>query len=305
MAIRKLDNFKAKYGITTESFSVDCINAVKQMDYDGQITGAPHIVTVSLNLPRMRLYITKLKGVNRCIYEYESGNTVTSAHRFSEILFDKDVLLVGYLLNSLFIVEDIHVNRGETTDGLSIDKRLSIVNEIIDQQYTPDPVLETNTIVVKEYVEYEFLHSFYTEHALKQPYAPYINGLIFCPLGPGRNIRITPETEIPLKKPNSRITDHYAERHTIVTCPSATEGIFSVKKSGKPDVYELYLLDKEGVMRYYDIACVPNKEESKKIKQMLLHNGAVVIKCIFNREFGRWMPYERSNRKVNSITHLH
>lgn len=303
-----VDKFKTKYGITTASFDVDCINAVKQRDYDVQITSAPHIVTVSLNLPRVRLYITKIRGFNRCIYEYPSGKTVTGAHRFSESLFDKDVLLVGYLLDKTFIVEDIQVNRGETTDSLPIDKRLSIVNEIIDQQYTPDPVLETNSIVAKEYVEYEFLHSFYTEHALKQPYALYINGLIFCPLGPGKNIRITKETDLPLKKPNySRTTDNYAERHTIVTCPAVTECVFTVKKTGKPDVYELYLLDKEGVSRYYDIACVPTKEDSTKIKQLISTNSPVAVKCVFNREFGRWMPYERSNKKVNisSITNLH
>ena len=315
-----VDKFKIKYAITAESFNVNCINAIKQRDYDTQISNTPHIVTLSLNLPRVHLYITKIKGINRSIYEYSSGKTVVACHRFSESLFDKDVLLVGYLVSepeapsgesqtcprSVFMVEDILVNRGVITMCLTIDKRLSLINEIIDHQYAPDPVLETNSIVVKEYVEYEFLHSFYTEYALKQPYAPYINGIIFCPLVPGRNIRLTDETELVLKKQNNaRVTaDPYAERHTIVADPAITECVFGIKKTGKPDVYELYLLDKEGQMRYYDIACVPNKEASKKIKMLNVGTGAS-FKCIFNREFGRWMPYERVNKKINCITSLH
>lgn len=297
-----VDKFKVKYGFTTP-WEIDCINALSVKDYEAHINSSPHIVTLSLNAPRVRLYITKVKGVNRSIYEYNSGKTVVAVHRFSESLFEKDLLLVGYLLDSrVFMVEDIIINRGEDVSSLPIDKRLVILNEIIDQHYVPDPVLETNSIVVKEYVEYDFLHSFYTEHALKQSYSLYINGLVFCPLGPGRNIRVTPETEL-LTRKTGRILDPYAERHTIVANPAVSECIFTVKKTQKPDVYELYLLDKEGLIRYYDIACVPTKDESKKIKRLLSGSGCP-IKCIFNREFGRWMPYERSNKKVNTISYL-
>jgi hypothetical protein len=303
------DKFKTKYGINPTGEDGACITALTLKDYDMQITSSPHIVTVSFHLPRVRLYITKVKGVNRCIYEFSSGKTLFAAHRFSESVFEKDVLLVGYLFPdlSLFIAEDIIVNRGEPTTSLAIDKRITLVNELIDHHYVPDPILETNNIVAKEYVEYEFLQSFYTEHALKQSYAPYINGLIFCPLGPGANIKLTAQTEVAIKKPTyaKAHADPYAERHLIVNDPAVSKCVFTVKKTQKPDVYELYLLDKDGVIRYYDIACVPTKVESKKIKKMLSVSNLSAVECLFNREFGRWMPYERSNKKVNTITHLY
>jgi hypothetical protein len=272
--------------------------AVFMCDYD-DITQSPHIVTLNFNMPTVKLYLTKVKGVNRCIYGGDNG---TACHRFSDEVFDADTVFIGYLMKDLnmYMIEDILVHKQENISNYAIDKRLNIINTIINQQYTPDPVLETIQITVKDYVEYEYLSSFY-EDAITKPYATYINGLRFCPLNGGKPIILNDSTELPTYSPRtvSAISSQYKDRHTIIASPCIDKFVFLVRKTLKPDVYELYCFNSCTQLKYYDIACVPDIVTSKKVKTLLGRAKEVALICEFNREFGRWTPNALSNSPVN------
>ena len=275
--------------------------AVSIRDYEYAITQSPHIVTLNFNIPTVKLYLTKVKGVNRCIY----GDNPSSfaCHRFSDEVFDADTVFIGYLMNDLnmYMIEDILVHKQENISNYAIDKRLNIINTIVNQQYTPDPVLETIRITVKDYVEYEYLGSFY-EDAITKPYATYINGLRFCPLnGVGKQIILTERTELPMYNPRtvSAASSQYEDRHTIIASPCIDKFVFFVRKTLKPDVYELYCFNSCKQLKYYDIACVPDIVTSKKVKILLGRSKEAALICEFNREFGRWTPNALSNAPVN------
>ena len=272
-------------------------NAITQRDYE-YIHAFPHIVTLNLDLPRVYLFITKYKGSNRCIY-FKDNEIIFDNHRFSEEMFHKDTLFIGYLYDRVYTVEDILISEGRPVNGLGLglglglDKRISLINSILDYAYVPDPVLESYQIIAKEYVEYEYLQSFYINHASKLPYSQYINGLRFCPLQTGRQIIINRNTEIPtvVKKIKDKI-GQYEGRHAIISEPSIEECVFHIKKTDKPDVYELYLFDSDKILRYYDIACIPNKIISSKITKLFSHAriSETSMNCTFNKDFKRWTP---------------
>ena len=282
--------------------------AVSIRDYEYAITQSPHIVTLNFNIPTVKLYLTKVKGVNRCIYEETSHLTstlpltLTACHRFSDEVFDADTVFIGYLMKDLnmYMIEDILVHKQENIGHYAIDKRLNIINTIVNQQYTPDPVLETVQITVKDYVEYEYLGSFY-EDAITKPYATYINGLRFCPLNGGKQIILTDRTELPMYSPRtgSAAASQYADRHAIIPSPCIDKFVFLVRKTLKPDVYELYCFNSGKQLKYYDIACVPDIVTSKKVKTLLGRAKEAALICEFNREFGRWTPNALSNFPVN------
>jgi hypothetical protein len=280
------------------------VTAVKAKDCEHLIS-TPHIVTLQLNLPLIYLFLTKTKGINRAYYDSASWpNTETDNHRFSEELFEQETLFSGYLFEDMFIVENIHVFKGQPVTS-AIDQRLSLLNSIIDNEYVPDPVIETRKIITKDFIEYEYLRSFMEEHVSRLPYAKHIVGLRFCPLGPGRPIIVNSLTEIkPSFKPEQvKMGVFYKDRHTIVNSPKINTCVFSVKKTDKPDVYELSLQDAAGSLKYYDIACIPNKTVSQLARTLITRQFNRIL-CEFNHEFKRWTLKAQTNASVNRITDL-
>jgi hypothetical protein len=75
--------------------------------------------------------------------------------------------------------------------------------------------------------------------------------------------------------------------------------VFLVRKTLKPDVYELYCFNSGKQLKYYDIACVPDIVTSKKVKTLLGRAKEAALICEFNREFGSWTPNALSNSPVN------
>ncbi len=286
------------------------------------LTSVQHLVTVNMTLPLVYMYITKTKGINRSYYiTAGSGEPERDDHRFSEELFESEVLLTGYIFDDNYIVEDVIIYMGEIVTGQLIDKRLKIINEIIDHHYVPDPIIETRKIISKDYVEYEYLRSFLNDHIPRLSYFRHINGLRFCPLGPGRPIMIdiagigyTPSPKSPahfkdkeevlgdrlraLALPNSNSIRN--QRLTIIENPLVKSCVFLLKKTDKPDVYELFLNDVGNVLKYYDIACIPNRQESQRIKSMIQrHDTATRVLCEFNTSFKKWTPVSITNAPVS------
>jgi hypothetical protein len=281
------------------------------------LTTTPHFVTVNMTLPLVYLYITKTKGINRSYYiTVSSGCAEREDHRFSEELFEREVLLSGYIFDNTYIVEDVIIYKGEIVTGQPIDKRLKLINEIIDHCYVPDPIIETRKIISKDFVEYEYLRSFLTEHIPRLSYFAHVNGLRFCPLGPGRPVMIevtelgglgreAPPTLMwgcvsatPQKSTSN-------SRHIIVDNPAVKSCVFLLKKTDKPDVYELFLKDKSGVLKYYDIACIPNRQDSQRIKSMVQrHDAATRVFCEFNTSFKKWTPISQTNAPVSCFTEI-
>lgn len=300
-----IKQFKFKLDL---SYRIDQVKAIKPQDYE-VLLNAPHLVTLNVDLPLVYLYVTNTKGINRSYYDspVPGFQSFTDNHRFGSELFQKDMLFSGYLFDKMYIVEDIIINLGEVTATLPIDKRLSIINNILDHNYVPDPVMERHKIVSKDYVEYEYLRSFLKDHVPKLPYANHINGLRFCPFDAGRPILISDVTEIKTTTPSKPKLENkmgtYVGRHTIVPNPKIKSCVFSVRKTDKPDVYELYLTDASGTLRYYDIACIPNKKVSQQVKTLVTRSFNR-FSCVFNSEFGRWTPNSQTNSAVNCILDL-
>jgi hypothetical protein len=268
-----------------------------------------HLASYKIRTEHAYLYLTEYNGMALCCYiqKPETGGALTitcTIQRFKKELFLKDHLFEGYLLDDMFLVEDIVIHDG-CTITVNLENRIKLINDILDYKYRPDPVLDTHRVVLKDYVEYKYLKSFLSDYQQDLSYSSEIDGVVFSPLGKCV-VHIIIDDETKLKNQTSMSVVKSASSKSESRCqlidnPKKTSGCFMVKETNKPDVYELYLKD-HGKLKYYDIASVPDKETSGMLLKMFKNNRheALIMVCTYDKHshIKRWKPSIVSSRKV-------
>ncbi len=254
-----------------------------------------YLIRYLLNIEKSYIYTTVHNGTRFCFHiVYDKGVALYSVkHRFSEDLFQGDMLLEGSLIDTrspLFLVDDIIVYDGRTVD-LYLEDKLKLLNEIMDTKYRPDPVMDPCTVMLADHIEAKYFSSFMEEYLQTLPYKQYVEGVVFVPLGKSQTnltCKILPQAGVALPRKAS---------HSIVVAdPRVDVFCFSVEKTGVPDVYSLYVSDGAKLI-YYDQACVPDKATSLKLHNMFRAKGTVIMTCHYNNTFKRWIPSTVSTRK--------
>lgn len=252
-----------------------------------------HLINYKIKEPLTYLYLTE----SFAYYIQSDQNTKTvkitaTIQRFDPELFQKDNLFEGYLLDKIFLVEDIVIHNGNIVN-LNLEDRIKLINEILDYKHRPDPVLDTHRVILKDYVEYKYLRSFLTDYMLELDYAQYIDGVVFSPLGKCPiHIIMDNNTIIHGSMPEQCAVQ--SERCDIIENPKKDTACFVVKSTNKPDVYELYL-NHEGILKYYDIASVPDRKTSAMLKTAFKHHDKLIMICV-RSHIKRWTPDIISNR---------
>ena len=270
----------------------------------------PHLVSLVLDLPKTYLWIKKAQaysGKLKCCYINDQIET-NALHRFSDKI--GDTVFIGYIFNNKYIIEDLIIYNGDYCPYI-LPERLTLINKIINHEYIPDPILETYTIAIMDYVEYSFLYSYY-EHIKTLPYNHLVTSLIFKGLDSyifDRNayIQIT-STESTKSTKNTESTKSTEStenlKHNIIKNPSRFKCVFKIKKTQKPDIYELYLKDTHGHLAYYDIACIPDRNSSKYVKNLLKSKPENNVVCEFNKDFQSWTPVNITRDQPHKITYI-
>ena len=260
-----------------------------------QIVEFFYLVTFKINAPRTYLYCTIYNNVRFCFYIH-NNNLYSVWHRLDESLFERETLLEGHLVHGQFIVNDLIIYDGHTT-SLDLTEKLKILNEIIDNKYRPDPVLDPYQIVLQDHVSYQYINSFATTYAKTLPYRNKITGLVFVPLDNSDiNIVIDNLTPIPQAKKCTQESKDI-KRCEVVQNPKKQSACFAVRKTAKPDIYEIYL-NYNGELCYYDLASIPDKATSSKLQTMFKSAGEKLMICKYDPIFKRWKPHIISCRST-------
>ena len=273
----------------------------------------PHLAYFNFKEQYSYLYLTIYNGINFCFY-LTNNQIISVKHRFSDILFKQDTLFEGKLVKGksnrhYFLVSDliIHENHTFFTD---LVRKLRVINTILMDQHQPDPVLDPCCIKLQDFVEYQYLESFIGKYLKKIDYRP--DGLIFRPVQAKDTKNMVflfkPRFHKNLRVPHIRaetrsdIKTYSIDRQLL---PSETDKVcFKLKKTRKPDVYELYLTDGKNDC-YCDIAHVPDIGSSHQIRKLFpAKYHYIIASCKWNEPFKRWVPYRRSNRNKPDSVHL-
>lgn len=268
-------------------------NIVKSVTEEA-LQGHGHLVRYNIGAPRIYLFLTIHNGLKMCLHITEdSAHTPvihSVKHRFDSSLYETDTLLEGSLVHGLFLVDDIPVYDGHTTD-LSLEAKLQLLNGLIDTKYRPDPILAPYRVALADHVEYRYLQSFVGDYLSGLSYKDAVKGLIFVPLD-GRMLNIP----VPLP-PRAVHTEAKLTGRDVIKNPRVKSCCFHVEKTDKPDVYRLSAM-RSGQSVFYDYASVPDKECSLKLHAIFRHKRECLMICHYDDTFERWKPHVQSCRKV-------
>lgn len=152
-----------------------------------------YITSFYIDIPRSYIFLTRNKNKNQCFLITENAVQFEN-HRFADVAYSNDILLEGYQTEDLFLVEDIIIHENHVLNT-SIDRRLHILNDLLDHKYVYDPILSTSKIILMDYVSHNYIKDFWQNYRLKQSYSNAIRGLTLTPLSDNSNTKI----RIPLK----------------------------------------------------------------------------------------------------------
>lgn len=79
--------------------------------------------------------------------------------------------------------------------------------------------------------------------------------------------------------------------------------VFRVLKTLKPDVYELYLKKNDSIQKQ-GIALIQNIKLSHQMADYSKGEDDLYMKCKFNKDFNKWVPYEKTNELISSVQDL-
>ena len=79
---------------------------------------------------------------------------------------------------------------------------------------------------------------------------------------------------------------------------------FIIKKTEKCELYELYILNKDNKLMFYDNALINDLYNSKKLKLLFETQENLKCKCIYNKKYKAWVPDEIIDNNQTRISNI-
>lgn len=187
---------------------------------------------------------------------------------------------------SSFIIHDMYMLEGKSTQQMTLQNKLSIVDQLLNK-FKPCEIYNFDCKVCRLYTFSELPDLIFNK--IKQTDLK-INGIIFLPEISSKYYIYTNETEFEEIKMSSSPVITTTIKQTL------SEVEFYMKKTLMPDVYELYYqetddstqnlhnLSKEG------IAHIPNMKTSHYFRKIFRDKNIVKVNCIRSEKFNKWIP---------------
>jgi hypothetical protein len=135
-----------------------------------------HILTTYTNGNPYMLYLTKVDGVNSCIYidkKLKTGYTFPKMHcvkyRFDDTLFENETIFTGELIRDIerrwfFLIDNILIYKGMSTADKNILARFELIHNILNNEYVQDKFLEICPLQVKKLFLYKNVKYMFEEY---------------------------------------------------------------------------------------------------------------------------------------------
>ena len=164
------DEFKSNIlKLIDEKFNIDVIgNAYKVIkpNYLKNVLYHQHVLaTLTCGAPYL-LFLTKIDNINCCFFidrKLKDGYSYPKIHcvkySFDDSLFS-DTILTGELIRDsqrkwFFMLTNLMIYKGESMQSKNIISKFEIMNDILLNQYTPDPDIDQCPILIKKLFMYK------------------------------------------------------------------------------------------------------------------------------------------------------
>jgi len=275
----------------------------------------PHIICVKTHGNPYFLFCTQINGVNYSLLidkkvktGYDFPKMFVLHYKFSQDIYNGTLIECELLKdnheNWSLIMADIYTYKGTSMKTTIVHDRINIIYSILSNDYIIGGEGEDNgsggegegdgsphcdfskvcPIFVKAYFDY----CDYKEKLL-QDFIPELNykcrGVYFVPLNPKYS-------KILYIFNDDDIKGIYTERKKN---KNGSLIRFKIVKTLKPDIYDLYIKEKD-TLKKYGIACVPTMKSSKILRKIFIEGGeeeTIVVECSYNKRFEKWEPTKR------------
>lgn len=306
-----LDYLDRKYGVKIvhkhfEKFSQDrSINILNQN---------PHLICVRSNGNPYFLYLMKYNLAQYCVFidkkiqqGYYLPRMIIVQMMFDECLFD-DTIFEGEMIKNnngewCYLVNDMLVCKGSRLHDMNHPKRMNLVYDVLEKHFTAEEY-DPFKIGVKTYFNYSELDKLFNDHIPSLPYT--CRGVYFKPLYlKFKDILLNFDDTLVKKVEKIKYTDTskpfvllnevvIPQQHkdplvqalSLISASNCSK-VFGVRKTGTPDVYELY----EGP-NLQGLACVPSIAISKKMRELTKDLNMVDkldLPFEFSPKFSKWI----------------
>jgi hypothetical protein len=266
----------------------------------------PHIISLKTGGANYFLFMTRINGVNKCLFidrktkkGYTLPRIITANFRFSDEVFDGTVL-DGELVrdkkdNWMFLLSNIIAYKGENVSG-NIATRFNKMYEMLDKHYKEDPHVDICYLRVKKLFTYNDYDKMMLQYIPKCGYE--IKGFYFNSLNPklSNHLFMYPNNTKERKGVKGSVVNDSKPKEPVT--PQAT---FIIKTTDKPDIYNLYCME-ESQIKEYGIAYIGKMKTSKMLKTWFRENTEkdCLVCCEFNTRFSKWEVKELSTGNLPS-----
>lgn len=151
-----------------------------------------HIITPFTNGNPYVLYLTKIDGINCCLYidkKLKDGYTYPKIHcvkyRFNDELFEKETVFTGELVKDnerrwFFLIDNILLYKGMNTSEKNIISKYELIHNILNNEYSQDKFLEICPLQVKKLFLYKDVRKMINEFIPTLSYT--CKGIVFYTL---------------------------------------------------------------------------------------------------------------------------
>lgn len=250
------------------------------------ITATPHVVTIRSNGNPYFLYFTRYDDkeiiyfIDKKIHPtYQLPRIIIVKGLFDENIFNGTLIdgemVCCYNSKWVFLISDIIAYKGEHLIKFQLPERLTILNNMLDNEYTPDNPMDICKYRIKPYYNLcvDTLNKIQT---FDFPFS--VRGIYFW----AYNFKYKPKL--------MNIDDNVIQTVSIKTKDNneftlKTENIKSVIKTDLPDVYKV----KED-NKYLSIQSIKDSHMLRDIFKDTSLNFTKSIKCNYSKEFDKWIP---------------
>ncbi len=286
---------------------------------------------------KYNLYLKNINDKNYCIFINKKTNQmILGKFTFALSLFDGTLFDGELIKNSrnewFFIINDLIYYEGKNIITHDFETRYEKLKNVVSTQYKYDKNSQCK-IFIKKYVEIKYLNSLIKDYVAHLSFK--CSGIIFKENNNfGNNYTyIFPECrtdtrilttekeekkEEVMEEDNNDFLSMLASDCTVVSFDKKTKEedtlqsefintsycIFLVKATHMPDIYELYCKSSTGNIEKHSYASIPSMDCSKMMRKLYesnKENNGIVMKCMYNKIFKKWIPIEESNQNIDNL----
>jgi len=293
----------------------------------------PHIFCLKSSGTPYLLFLSQINNTNYCFLIDKKLNEKYSYPKILIVPYDfSNDLYNGTLFECELIrgrnqcwslgINDIYYNRGKNMNKTIIIDRQKSIHKIFEEEFSEKEYSKVCPIFIKKYFDYKDINMAMNDFIPKLPYN--IRGLYFIPMRTdySKILYLFPKDKLTNdsdKKKNSKENNLLGRKNNPGknnlgknnpgknnlprTKNLQKKIIFRIMKTMKPDVYDLYLIEGENLVKH-GTALVQNTELSHRLLTYFENKtqmDEVRVESVLNKEFNKWVPNKLSNEPITSV----